>query len=884
MEVDGVCNMQALINETLYDIDKGWTYTKNANETLDSAVIKISHQTSKIDIQPFDNVVINDNLYLCVDSYTETQVSLDPIIYNYEIYLFSETKKLENVILPNLSITPYRTATPWTIKEVIIYKIIALYCPRRRTGDIQYSLPTTWPSKFDNPCPEKQWTTPTLRDVLNDLFMLCDCIPYMENNEIKILDLTLKNKSITNYNFITRTRSSQDYASDLKMNLQNVMQEEYSVKTYEHLTFTSDTFIVNDSNLQLETQFPILKINHLWMNIPISEPLYGSESSSNAYRPVYARVDLCNLKLPNDGNNTYSIVKEKQLYDILNVAKYVNAETFDMTSAEPYANCKNTCLYYVRGSNKISGFSQINKITLLQTKAIMKVITTLAFASYAWSKDNTIDLDTFPNLGDVFGDLENQWFSPTFEIEYETSEEIVFSASKKELLRNERTIMDNQTNAWVNAQKQGDLEYQKINRIGNEIVMINQRVDLNTTPIEIFDYLDNEIVYCVEYQVFNDYIDVNAYATKDYILCNYFTGVDSKIRTWINAKEEAFIRHDLYKYYVEIDEENSYNDEAMTKPYPYYSNITIDKVISAFNTSVFAPLNYCVFASQNGIVDSPDSNPDFISSRIISNVIRRIIGKSIVITWGFNDNYVALKQINNGTHNGSNTTNNDGIIAQSDFTSEGHAMPYGNDYYSYLSSFPFIRTSLFGNNELGGIPLKAVKYCDDEGSFQFATVSFYSEINGITQLGDEVTISNYYDDIRKQTFTYSDILGSSEFYLDALIFKDNKEIITGSLQIEYFDTQHVKILDDFLRLNHLIADEFTQGLLLYTASNLSVIPVLVPNGQVNISNVNNYSAQITISGTLDRWVWIYSGNKPLMRIDADEVRQFYINLKKKRGI
>ena len=76
MVADGVHNMKAYFRDeqTGYDIDKGWVYTKNANETLDSAVIKISHRLNKLDIQPFDNVRIGTDIYLCVDSYQETQI------------------------------------------------------------------------------------------------------------------------------------------------------------------------------------------------------------------------------------------------------------------------------------------------------------------------------------------------------------------------------------------------------------------------------------------------------------------------------------------------------------------------------------------------------------------------------------------------------------------------------------------------------------------------------------------------------------------------------------------------------------------------------------------------------------------------------------------
>ena len=99
----------AVINGNQYQIAQGATFVDNYNETLDSGTIILPQLDSEIEIEPFDLVKITgDNIktrFLLVDTYTCTQTCLNPAIYKYEITLCSLIKKLEGIILPNLTIT-----------------------------------------------------------------------------------------------------------------------------------------------------------------------------------------------------------------------------------------------------------------------------------------------------------------------------------------------------------------------------------------------------------------------------------------------------------------------------------------------------------------------------------------------------------------------------------------------------------------------------------------------------------------------------------------------------------------------------------------------------------------------------------------------------------
>ena len=208
----------ALSNLKEFEIVEGSVYKKNYNETLDSYIAKITNLSERIDIEPYDEVVLTDtntnsvfgvskSYTMLVDTYHETMVSVNPKIYDYEIYLFSKTKLLEGAICPNLAITPSRTDDKRSI-YFYISEYMRLYCPKKRVkvnGSIEYQSIIKVPSggelaaKFADSAPELQWNTPNLREVLNDLFIIKDCIPIVNaNNELDFLDLTKENNDITN--------------------------------------------------------------------------------------------------------------------------------------------------------------------------------------------------------------------------------------------------------------------------------------------------------------------------------------------------------------------------------------------------------------------------------------------------------------------------------------------------------------------------------------------------------------------------------------------------------------------------------------------------------------------------------------------------------------
>ena len=776
----------AVSNLKEFEIVEGSVYKKNYNETLDSYIAKITNLSERIDIEPYDEVVLTDtntnsvfgvskSYTMLVDTYHETMVSVNPKIYDYEIYLFSKTKLLEGAICPNLAITPSRTDDKRSI-YFYISEYMRLYCPKKRVkvnGSIEYQSIIKVPSdgeftaKFADSAPELQWNTPNLREVLNDLFIIKDCIPIVNaDNELDFLDLTKENNDITNeptINYIERSQSSEDYVSEIQMNMQNVMNTSIdgvknTVTTCERLAFNAENYLVNSDNVLLKTNYPILRVKHLWLYYVGVLHSTAFDDSGNF---TIMKADLCDLQ----GNN---FVKEKDEYETLPVIYRVG----DIPSSiSDKANTQNYCIYYTRYTNQISGFtSQTRNSPFLWFET--GVTNTIQLLKQLAAETATNLPPDFAIISDTETKPINSYFSSFFQIEYETTTESVFRAAKADKPANNRIIIDNQTNSFIDAYTQGKLEYQKANRLGNPMLNINQRT-LNSGErlIDIGDYyidgMDKYIVYSVEYQIYKDHTEVNAAATKDYILKNYFVGVKQKIRTWVNAKDEALERHDIEKVYCEFAEEaGSYDDGEQTLITDLLSPILTGETETH-------PIKHCnVYTMYGG-----NRYPNGIYYYYSLECLARIIGNSIVLTTGFRDNYTV-----------SVTPDTKALF------------PNGStQYIKFVGAdvtFPVVSediTKATNTGGYGGVPLANNKYVYDNGNFDRIVILYNDyvtdELSNNYGVFTNATVTSSERVIAGMYFNYFDLDTENQALFHEAVVKEKAYcIVNGEYKLVYNDS------------------------------------------------------------------------------------------------
>ena len=847
--------MEVIINNIHYQIDEGAVYIQNYNEELDSATIRISHLKEELDIEPFDKVQLisdafTDVKHMCIDEYDTIQEGLDNPTYVYNITLVSQTKLLENIILPNISITPHKINKKLSI-ATYIKRYVNLYA-----NDMNWSFnETELDEKFSDDCPELQWNMPTLREVLTDLMMVKDCIPTLGNGIISWIDLTEKKDKISgNINYISKSQSSNDYTSELRMQLQNVIQTPISgidntVDTWENLTFVCENYVVSDDNLKLQTQFPILNIKHLYLSCYYYD---------NTQQLKIFKLDLCDLE-----NTGASLVYEKNEYSVLPLqyrTENINTSIANYTVTDYFSKYQNYCIYFTRGGREISGFSNVQKGILGNfNRSTYEWIKAIAFSKV----DGRINPSEPNQINQGYTILAlTGYFNTFFQIEYETNASFAFSASKKEKIRNKRVTIDNQTNSWVDAYNQGFLEYQKINRIGNQKIMINQRSISKNDLISIGQTYEDNIIYRTEYEIFNNHIEVNAYATKNYILQNYFTGVKSKIRTWVNAQNEAFERVELNKKYCVFSFNEGTNIDYANYLLSPFKNSSLDLTAS--------PIKYAVISTNNDV-----------DEKYLMNCITRFVGSSIVFTICFTDNWFIAKRPNQGTHEEGETGENDGYIASTDidvgYVGENNFYPPGIKNY-FVSQF-------------GGIPLYPIKYVNEEGEFTYINLEYIDNYNRLSPSINSI-IDDYIKPEISENNTYTTRISDTLY-----MYKDNKEIPVINTQLEFLtDTNDIVVTENFLMSQKCIRNYRKSNTILYFVPKSSFNP-----NHKNLSEVDNYlylpyasisviDNQITLndvptSGMI--YICLYDrvlerGEKILMMINAEIGTTFYLNVSNER--
>lgn len=803
---------------------EGSLLTKNYNETLDSGNIRISHLTSILDIEPYDivaiyfgnTITVNPDMYMLVDSFECIEEGLDDIHYTYDISLFSVTKKLENTILPNLAITPLNE-NPRSIYYYIVQYLkeyapdIYDYCYNETDWFVEHIYPKFYPIK----CPEIQWNAPTLREVLNDLMMVADCIAILvfdgTGYKIDYMDLTVRGLPITDYNYIRRSRSSQDYVSDIRMDLQNAMEDTADLIT-ERIAFTSDSSVITSENFVLKTQFPIKKINHLWMYFCPNATIIDSSTYWDFYK-----ADLISLLAG-------PLVLEKSEYDTKEIIYKPTLAT--LTPGSDAYNYQNFTVYFTRYSNVIESFSeeQATGIVGLNLKTKAELL------GYIIAKEMGANLSNFK--ADTLSTISTTYF----EIEYETTHDSVFSAGKKGKLRNKREIVDNQTNSFVNTRIQATLEYQKVDRLGNEQMMINQRTDSIANAIQLAQVHNDSVVYQTQYQIYSDHVEVNALATKNYILRNYFTGVKSHIRTWVNARDEALIRHELIKERYEFSyTSNSESHSLFLTP---FKSLNFSGPVNACGcqiiTNAYTPSTYL-----------PSSSTAFSME-----TINRILGNSIVLTIAFSDNAIFKRAINFDE------------VELSDIAS----LLTEDDIITIKDSF---------NSSYGGIPTKNYFYVNDNYEFYGLNLIFYH--NEVSSADHEYV--NVYDGktfIKNSIYRNSTTVLTGDIFYDTVLtrtvmrHKDNKEIFKLSYQFEFGVEDVEKII---------IGDEFLNRQLIFAQTDDYNFRVFINNNETNNFTINvgaNYVECIVPSATSDDFVYIYdsSGEKLIIGFKYESSRLY----------
>ena len=650
--------------ETTYDInfiayrEDNYAYTKTitfskqdgkivGSYTNESSIVEYGHPSfwGCVDDIRINNLSIVASDYsplptffkhMLVDDFTKTRLKLNDsyknkeALFKYEINLFSETKKLEKIPLPNISVTQSLVESEKRSCWFYLERFVNLYGPKYKKATNlgkktwQY-IDKYYVSRTDNHylqnlnphiitnlrdvfkdviCPEFSLTNPSLRDVISQIMITKDLIPVVFNDVIYGLDIGATNLQTFNRdgtNFDIDSLASDNYATDARREYGNALSQENSAHLIEYLGFRNpDGTFLDLENLTLETRFPIYKINSIklcyYKRFTLTNHTTGDTISGKYFLCKY---DITPFVLQNVVRNTLSTNWQKYNSWDQGLSGTIQEK---IATVSQYKLCT---VGFDIGSNKITGWgTKYEYLDFLWFKKgysyiqnLLNVLNQISFVgteiydSYLQTlngeNDNpgSYDIDIVTSASDEdltyiipftsANNLPNRIKSIVFEIDYDAMYNGAIVHSKEYTEDDDIVTVDNCSAALTLLEADGLFEKSKLNRMSNNIIKTPARYDNDNggalisrvQKLATHDELTDSIIYSREYQIFDNVIFANYESTKEYILKNYFTSIWAKYRTYSYMSfGESIKRSENFREFLFLGKENRLYETQHTVP------------------------------------------------------------------------------------------------------------------------------------------------------------------------------------------------------------------------------------------------------------------------------------------------------------------------------
>lgn len=664
-----------------------------------------------------------------------------------------------------------------------IYNYCQMYVPklrRRKSGgtwqwETKYPLSNRIQAKFENViCPEFQWNPSTLREVLTDLMSVKNCIPIInDNNEIDYLDLSMdelaKNQIDTSkLTLIRHTITSEDYCTDLTINMKNALGKS-KTRVVEHKSLRAvDSGEITSNNAVFTTDKPIYNI----VSCVVSFQRLSPNHTGDKY---YYKVDITDR------------IKEQQEWNILRTATAMYTATDeDVENSKLLKACN---LHYKRGGNTIEGWGDTYNMRTDVSGAVR-----FTDASLFWVVMLTLRI----NGGDrsfTDGDVRNVDVVLTYETLDEESLHIGrYLPSKHE----NNKIFDNQTESYVDTEQQGIFEYIKVNRLSNAIKYCWGTYFVESEIPNLADTLGDYVLYSRKIEYLDGQFNFEGVLIKNFVLRDYFTGIQAKKRSWaIASGSEATKRTDIHKYYIEASfkakNEILPSGELTINPADFLSSLLTNFEDENLKWSCL------ISTDKDGNLYPTKYGGGTVDRAYALDLHSNAIGKSVVFSFSFNDNYSAGDYV------------------------EIDGSTFLNQFYKYADD----------NGEFKKLKIVLTDYVKPEGTISFTYPN--PPVNTATTISD--TNYGHIVDLARDKPLISIKQGQTDLIHNNIIiskdlYKDQREIIAGSIQFEYCaDTKDILLTDEFVKRNKFVATEYREK---YDTSGLNPVGVLTDLEKFNV--------------------------------------------------
>ena len=251
--------------------------------------------------------------------------------------------------------------------------------------------------------------------------------------------------------------------------------------------------------------------------------------------------------------------------------------TYSPETIEDMAKYYYTTLEYTYGNNDINGFSQQYDYVEWYGKYENILISNIAtiyksnldylgeledrIIKYYFTfmpNDMTkfrIDRTDYNIVDNVLNASLSPYSAYTFNITYIPFNNVNLKFDKSKDIPLPLTQLDNQESAIPSLTAFALREQEKVERIGNNVVKINASNITNLSEINALNTKYNDsIIFSKEIAYYEDFCNVNYIATKDYVLKNYFTNIQTKYRAYKYVEySNTVLRIENRKYYVYLN-------------------------------------------------------------------------------------------------------------------------------------------------------------------------------------------------------------------------------------------------------------------------------------------------------------------------------------------
>lgn len=533
--------------------------------------------------------------HLLVNNAVRNRLGLNTGLYQYTINLFSETKGLEKVILPNISITqPTGDYPKKSVWDKLKYYVLA-YSPKVKVGFggvwgyvRKYTLDPSLESIYASTnAPEMTINTPSLRDVVSQLMLTKDMIPVVKDGVITALDITKRTQEFDyDEDCITGDTSavaSDDYAEILKRPYNEAISQDNTCRRIEYLGFrNSDEGLLTIANMRLETAFPIYRINKVLMCY--YKKVTVTENDRQINKAVLIKQDITPLVLLNQTRDVLSLdwndFSENKPVSIEDAAKYKLCTVgYDIGSR--YIRGWGTKYSYPRGWWDVTSTYLENMAMLIDginptgiySENFLGSLGEGSYAAYSSLPDGMVS---------PYGSGKSLWLKGfTFEVDYNAFYSGV-TATSKQGAGDQIETLDKQSASLSLLEKDGLYQKEKADRYGNEARTISARYEDVSDMQPLGSYLDDDvIIYHREYSIYSNLVLASYQGTKDYVLKNYYTSVYAQLRPYNYLSYDNTIRRAELKHADVIVSK----DGLVNMPPEGIRVSTPSKLLSAFTPS-----------------------------------------------------------------------------------------------------------------------------------------------------------------------------------------------------------------------------------------------------------------------------------------------------------